>query len=455
MGRNRDYCLIGYLLFDILILLFVILAGGLPVTLTGHTVAAFCEESWSCTVWECMNNTHSERVCTDDNLCSGTANKPAESRQDSSCLLDAGEDVTSGEEMSESPSIEKGNTDEPEESEDRAPIGYVAVQETTSCGESQEGGDSGSCQGGCSGGSGCADSSCNGEGSFAGTAEGEYLPSGWREQRLLDDSPCTHGWPAHQGEVVVINQENYACDLFEVTDSSLHHIAEEAIDCCSSGCGEGCHDFCGSAYKHAGLGDRLAGERLKKCVGLYIIYGLGPARQWMQDYYASEFACAGDLTLSCEEEDRYTCGCSGRSFSENAMSLSCTETAQSWVSDVDMSLNSCYVSDLPAHVNINVLSTGTCVDYSVSLTTLLRIAGYAPDEVYSVMGPGHEYNLVRLPGERMWNVIDTNENNPRPYNPSGLPHQEYSYCDYHLTSCANDAGQGDCPARDMVKGCGE
>ncbi len=432
---GRDYCLAAYVAFDALVILFVILAGGLQATLTGYSVAAFCKERWSCTAWECVNQSHSARVCTEDSLCCTAANKPIESRHDSSCLPDAGEDAPSGEEAYESLSIDGETAGRPEESGDTVPIGYV-FQKTASYGESQEGDGSGGCAGG----------SCGAGLSFAGAAADANVPSTWGEQILLDGSPCTSGWPSHQGEVVVINGENYACDLFEVTDASLRPIAEEALDCCSSGCGPGCHDFCGSAYSQ-GLGDT------RRCAGLYLIYGLGPARQWMQDYFAAEFACAGDTSLGCSEDDSYTCGCSGRGPSGSAMGLQCTAAAQPWASDADLSLNSCYFSDLPAHVNINVLSTGTCVDYSVSLTTLLRLAGYGADEVYSVMGAGHEYNLVRLPGEMMWNVVDTTENNPRPYNPSGLPYQEYPYCEYHQTSCANDAGQGDCPSKESVKGC--
>ncbi len=445
---GRDYCLAAYLLFDALVVLFVILAGGFQTTLTGYSVAAFCEEKWNCTAWECVNRSHSARGCTDDSLCGTAVNKPLESRHDSSCLPDAREDATSGEVAYKTASNGGETADKAGESGDMASIGSVAVQKTAFCGESQGGDGFGGCQGEypSRNAQGCADGTCEAEVSFADTAGGEDVPSTQGEQRALDDSPCTSGWPSHQGGVVVINGENYACDLFEVTDASLRPIAEEALDCCISGCGPGCHDFCGSAYRQ-GLGD------IKRCAGLYLIYGLGPARQWMQDYFAAEFACAGDTTLGCSEDDRYTCDCSGRGPSGSAMGLQCTVAAQPW--DADMSQNSCYLSDLPAHVNINVLSTGTCVDYSVSLTTLLRLASYGADEVYSVMGAGHEYNLVRFPGEARWNIVDTTENNPRPYNPSGLPHQGYPYCEYHLTSCANDAGQGDCPAKEMVKGCGQ
>ncbi len=272
---------------------------------------------------------------------------------------------------------------------------------------------------------------------------------------LLEDSPCERGWPWHEGEVVVINEQNYACDLFEVTHPSLHEIAREALECCSSGCGPECHDYCVPAYTHAGFGG--SSEHLKRCSALYLVYGLGPAREWMQDYFAAEFACSGSLEYGCAAGDEYTCGCSEMEFSPAAEAMSCNPvpvdiTPRSWLSDVNFERNNCYLSDVPAHASI-ILGTGTCVDYSVMLTSLLRIVGYGPDEIYSVMGDGHEYNLVKLPGEKRWNVVDTNENNPIPYVASGLPSTQYDYCDYHDTSCANDNGQTYCPPRDSVKGC--
>lgn len=44
-----------------------------------------------------------------------------------------------------------------------------------------------------------------------------------------------------------------------------------------------------------------------------------------------------------------------------------------------------YVCRLPAHASLNYVKTGTCVDYSVAATTLLRKAGYYKNEVYTVL----------------------------------------------------------------------
>jgi hypothetical protein len=145
-------------------------------------------------------------------------------------------------------------------------------------------------------------------------------------------------------------------------------------------------------------------------------------------------------------------------YNLNVQNLPCTSAVgqpQGWASDTDMSKNSCLFSDLPAHVNIDILNTGTCVDYSVSLTTLLRYVGYTKDEVYSVSAPCHEYNLVKLAGDNMWSIVDTVGNANSPVNPtwSWSCSGTRTHCDYIQGSCANDNGQITCPSKSEVKGC--
>lgn len=121
-----------------------------------------------------------------------------------------------------------------------------------------------------------------------------------------------------------------------------------------------------------------------------------------------------------------------------------------------MSRNSCLFSDLPAHVNIFVLNTGTCVDYSISLTTLLRYVGYKKDEVYSVGAPCHEYNLVKFPGDSLWTIVDTVNNHPSPINYNWhwpCLGQDTNHCEYLDNECSNDNGQVSCPRKSEVKGC--
>jgi hypothetical protein len=179
------------------------------------------------------------------------------------------------------------------------------------------------------------------------------------------------------------------------------------------------------------------------------MYGLGPAAEWMKGYYDNEIKCSDSLyngrAVNCATP-----------FSKTSKYLQCMRAEgqpKGWISDTDLTKNSCIFSDLPAHANLNLLSTGTCVDYSVSFTTLLRMLGYSKNEIYSVTGPGHEFNLIKFPGELKWNFVDTVGNNPSPYNSNGIPGSWYNYCDYYQTSCANDGGQGTCPTKSEIKGC--
>jgi hypothetical protein len=264
------------------------------------------------------------------------------------------------------------------------------------------------------------------------------------------DTLCTSGWPAKQGPSVLINERNYACDLFEVTDNSLLPIVQEAATCCSNMCNSSsCNSFCKNAYDQSGLKSGLDEAKFKKCTGFYIMYGLGPAAEWMKGYYDNEIKCSDSLyngrAVNCATP-----------FSKTSKYLQCMRAEgqpKGWISDTDLTKNSCIFSDLPAHANLNLLSTGTCVDYSVSFTTLLRMLGYSKNEIYSVTGPGHEFNLIKFPGELKWNFVDTVGNNPSPYNSNGIPGSWYNYCDYYQTSCANDGGQGTCPTKSEIKGC--
>jgi len=189
-------------------------------------------------------------------------------------------------------------------------------------------------------------------------------------------------------------------------------------------------------------------DTFKKFAGLYIIYGLGPAAKFMRGYFDAEINC-GFGTGKCEPKYGYNI---------NVQQLLCRGAVGQplgWASDSDMSKNSCIFSDLPSHVNINILQTGTCVDYSISLTTLLRMVGYKNDEVYSVGAPCHEYNLVKFPGDSKWTIVDTVSNSAAPLGDTwswpcgGIT----THCDFEPNSCANDLGQTVCPSRSEVKGC--
>jgi len=160
-----------------------------------------------------------------------------------------------------------------------------------------------------------------------------------------------------------------------------------------------------------------------------------------------------------------------------------------WVSDEDMSKNSCNLITLPAHASLNILKTGTCEDYSVALTTLLRKAGYSKVEVMSVNGFNHVFNLVKFPGDDKYTFVDTTENG------RGIPenvirfkdtplgesksyidrnvkisvdiikgvlkakefdikgHLYYDYCKLPIDFCSDDYGMFNCPDLSEIYGC--
>ncbi|MFO7966122.1 MAG: PKD domain-containing protein, partial [Archaeoglobaceae archaeon] len=127
-----------------------------------------------------------------------------------------------------------------------------------------------------------------------------------------------------------------------------------------------------------------------------------------------------------------------------------------WTSDTDIGSNSCCFSDLPAHASMQYLDTGTCVDYSVVLTTLLRMSGYEDHEVYSTRSDcpgdsGHAFNLIKLPGDSKYTLID-NVGNCNGYRPGNTPGcNDCYYCQFE--KCSNDNGKGTCPSKCDVFGC--
>ena len=131
-----------------------------------------------------------------------------------------------------------------------------------------------------------------------------------------------------------------------------------------------------------------------------------------------------------------------------------------WISDTNYKKNSDSVVDAPAHVTINRLSTGTCVDYSFALTTILRKMGYSSNNVFSVNGDGHAYNLVRFPGETKFHYVDTVGNTGGGiYGGTGFPSPNgawYDYCRNLDDGCSNDRyiqSRSRCPTNNNILGC--
>ncbi|MFT4304584.1 MAG: hypothetical protein ACMXX8_00700, partial [Candidatus Woesearchaeota archaeon] len=143
---------------------------------------------------------------------------------------------------------------------------------------------------------------------------------------------------------------------------------------------------------------------------------------------------------------------------------------RAWKDNQDWTKNSCYFSDLPASVSLMELQTGQCVDYSVMATTLLRVAGYKEDEVYTLLGPGHAFNIIKFPGDDKFKLFDTTGNSAR-FNQGNMIYYQnpkqgitWKYCDYIINPnnahhtirnfiCTNDNGGHTCPLDSEVKGC--
>ena len=219
-----------------------------------------------------------------------------------------------------------------------------------------------------------------------------HFGSGRFHENVGENSPCGGGYPGTRCP---------SCDYFEVCQSPVvKPVAEEIVNCCNSQCkdsgGHGsCHQYCSSAVSNSGLSSTVNENTQKKCYGLYVIYGMGPAARWTRGYQ-----------VRIEE---------------------------------------------PASV---MLSGGTwmCTGYSTILTTLLRSVGYATSEAYTVLSDDHAYNIVKFPGDSKYTIADTVGNRPHPVGLGSLP-GGYQHCSYWSNTCSNDAGMGSCPSKGNVFGC--
>ncbi|MCX8190143.1 MAG: thrombospondin type 3 repeat-containing protein [Candidatus Diapherotrites archaeon] len=170
------------------------------------------------------------------------------------------------------------------------------------------------------------------------------------------------------------------CQFYEVCDQNLDHVIEEALKCCSSTSWDDVNRTVDPNLCRESL--RGGGSNCKKCVGLYIIKGLGPYARWMRGYFRNSLM------------DYFVCGA--------------------------------WASAAPAERLINYHKKGICRDYSGALATLLRKAGYTQREVANYCDGAHCYNLVKFPGDAKWHVVDTTNNNIGVVL-GGLP-GDYPYC---------------------------
>jgi tetratricopeptide (TPR) repeat protein len=220
------------------------------------------------------------------------------------------------------------------------------------------------------------------------------------------DTSCRGTWPNASED----------CMEHEVCHAGLDYIVDDAIDCCDG------TPIKGEACAYAASNSE--GSR-KRCRGLYLIKALGTEARYMKGYALFKACCSGypECTRACLTDLAGTCAFR-EGFNKNVSNLSCRPEEwglQAWRSDVNMTLNSAVLGMFPTHATVNILQTGVCIDYAAALTTLLRKAGYARDEVLTTASsgynlpllgshPGHAYNIVKLPGEDKYYFVETTGN---------------------------------------------
>src|SRR3989344_4663110 len=264
------------------------------------------------------------------------------------------------------------------------------------------------------------------------------------------DTICNDKWPSNEGELIIINSKGYSCNLAEVCDESTDYIIEEAIDCCD---GNLIDDE--NKLPSCNFANRYSGNNAKKCHALYLIKSLGADQIYMQDYFEAEMCCRGVTELCTNKNYLYTSN-PKPSTEVNLNDLKCYNTPSNnppgtWISDSNLKTNNIALNDPPAHVSLEKLSTGTCVDYSFSITTLLRKAGYKDYEVLTVESYNHAYNLVKFPLDRKYTIVDTTGNNEPPVVLGNVPYG-YDYC-RNIKNCYNDNGRALCPDLSEINGC--
>ena len=266
------------------------------------------------------------------------------------------------------------------------------------------------------------------------------------------DTICDNKWPSHQGELIAINSRSQSCDLIEVCDESTDYIIEDAIDCCD-----------GSPLKDSrkagacNFANKYSQGSQKRCQGIYLIKGIGDNAIYMQDYFEAEMCCYAVESICTKPANFYKAKPLPRTQKQqNVQNIFCKTTPANrilgnWYSDTVLSYNNIALQDLHAGATINVLATGTCVDYSVALVTLLRKIGYTQDEVFVAEASNHAYTLIRLPLDRKFHFADTTGNNA-PSIILGSTPRGYSYCE-NLMACYNDHGKQLCPELKSIVGC--
>ncbi|MCK4428863.1 MAG: hypothetical protein KAU95_00700, partial [Candidatus Aenigmarchaeota archaeon] len=179
------------------------------------------------------------------------------------------------------------------------------------------------------------------------------------------------------------------CDMYEVCHpTEVKDIAKEIVSCCNDKCSGDCHTLCNRAVHNSGLDTTDTKETRKKCYGLYIIYGMGPAAAWTKGYK--------------------------------------------------------HHLEQPASIMLSQ-STWMCTGYAIMLATLLRSVGYEKNEAYGTCGPGHMFNIVKFPGESRYRIVDTTGNKLYIAGLEGSAGYPYSTYGSGCNGCTNDEGAFSCP----------
>ncbi len=264
-----------------------------------------------------------------------------------------------------------------------------------------------------------------------------------------EDTICENKWLSKEGEKIKVNTEGYSCDLFEVCSDELDYIVEEAIDCCD---GNPFQDP--KRFFVCNFADEFSQGESKRCEALYLMQSFGSGAVYMQDYFEAEMCCYGVDELCVNPANYFK----AKPFPNSDIQfdfLNCQlrngkRIRGWWNSDDDMNKNNIALSDIPTHASIDLLSTGTCVDYAFGLSTSLRKAGYSVKEVYAVESYDHAYNLVKLAGDDKYTIVDTTGNGYA-FVLGGKP-IGYDYCG-KIDKCYSDRGREKCPDLDGIFTC--
>jgi len=259
-----------------------------------------------------------------------------------------------------------------------------------------------------------------------------------------EDTICNSKWPTNEGQEIKINSQSYSCSLFEVCSENLDPIVEESIACCTEGLTDPEKSpACSFARENS--------NNIKNCQAIYVIKGLGGAAILMDGYFDAEMCCKGVDALCPSESYLYT----PQPLPEYLRGVKCSNTPDNnpngyWASDTKLELNEIALFDAPAHSSLETLKTGTCVDYSVVATTLLRKIGFSSENILTVEATNHAYNLIKFDLDKEWTIFDMTGNNEGLS--IGRVPTGYDYCE-NIINCYNDNGKVPCPSNKEIIGC--